>query len=164
MHSVGVEAYFDSTPTISGAIRCIGPFQLSLTDSLDEQQCRALVASLTHQIESLYEASVYCVWGFQSAPCCSDHVLVIGGVSQCGWRPNLPLRSEVGYASSREIEWAASVETLEIEHRSGMSVKYHSGCTSRGWRNMFSDARAFVSFREDFDRQVWHPDTLLVNL
>ena len=115
MHEAGLIAYFDAQPTISGAIRCLGPF---VTAPLSESEVRPLVQALSLELSSQFDGH-FLVWGaYEIEPDYEEHVFPLIG-QYCGFSPKFSLGGEL-YPSSWKREW--SVVDGSATHRSGFMV------------------------------------------
>jgi hypothetical protein len=123
-HSSGLQAYWDSTPTSSGALRCVGPFASPGT-SLTEPNVKRFIHDLTAAIESLPEYSGrYALWGaFQSQARFEEHVVTVLG-EPAGFLPNPALRTELTLMAnatlSLEREWHVDPAAGCATHRCGL--------------------------------------------
>lgn len=150
VHPSGLVAYINPDVTSSGAIRCIGPFDLKR--ALSGIELAACLGELTRLVEQIpnYEQA-YVVWGaYLPIPSSAETSLTILG-EECGWVPNLSLRTEFGLSSSSDSklayfnrEWELTDEGLV--HRAGLRI---APSTSVGGSKK---GRVVVSV--DVDRQV----------
>jgi hypothetical protein len=132
-HPDGLEAYFDSRLTATGALRCVGPFGPDLPNLSAEGVLTRLFELVSALEDSPEFGGAYVVWGaYVPRPTHREMELKISG-QRCGWIPNLAIRSEAIFAERLEADAAAELFRREwsflghercVSHRSGLSFRF----------------------------------------
>lgn len=120
-HTCGISAYVDMTPTISGALRCMGPFG---SKEISPKTILNLAETLSRQIEEEKKpACKYVVWGaYQEYPDYQPYEFQILD-SSSGFIPSLSLRG-LSTESSWKNQWTRTKG--RVRHISGLVI-YDSG-------------------------------------
>ena len=112
-HDGGTEAYFDPTPTPSGALRVIGPYSNRPAEELDEYLSR-----LQATLEEMYVGS-YAVWGKLSNENGALPIKILG--ESCSWLPNFSERFRL-QPDAQQPDWRYSADPTYLSHNSGISI------------------------------------------
>ena len=118
-HPSGIVTYFCDQPTLSGAIRCIGPF---IHQDLTDRQIAGELEKLCKLLESTtYFPNSYVVFGaYQEEPDFREHEFPLLN-SIVGFIPCLGLRGQI---LSNDASWGkewSNVDASHAIHRSGIA-------------------------------------------
>lgn len=134
-HYSGLQAYFDTTLSQSGALRVAGPFGAA---NLPEPAVRNAMLTLTAALEALpMFHNAYVLWGayLEEPPAEAALRMPILDVD-CGFLPHLALRTSLALDAGPQIlnlarEWSLDPDNMRAQHRSGLCFSIEAPRRSR---------------------------------
>ena len=119
-HESGTEAYFDPTPTPSGALRVIGPYSNRPATELD-----GYLSRLQAILEDMH-IGCYAVWGTLSKDHGALPITILG--ESCSWIPDFSERFRLE-PDAAWPDWRYSADPAYLSHHSGISIFESDGGT-----------------------------------